>query len=75
MELENLKLLEAKIDRFMAQHEKVRQERDVLGQKLKEREAQYAQIAGQVRQYERERIELKARLQRILSRLEGIDLG
>ena len=75
MNLENLKLLETKIDKFVTQHDKVRQERDTLGQRLKEKEAQLAQLAGQVKQYEQERNELKARLERILSRLEGLELG
>lgn len=75
MGLENLKLLETKIDRLLAQHEKIRQERDVLGQRMKEKEAQFAQLAGQVRQFEQERNDLKTRLERILGRLEGLDLG
>ncbi|MBI4517086.1 MAG: cell division protein ZapB [Deltaproteobacteria bacterium] len=75
MDLEKLKLLETKIDRFVAEHEKVRQERDALGQRLREREGLFEQLAGQVKQYEQERTELKARLERILSRLDGLDLG
>ncbi len=75
MDLENLKLLEAKIDQFVTQHEKVCEERDALARRLKEKEEQFAQQAGQLKQYEHERGELKARLERILSRLEGLDLG
>jgi septal ring factor EnvC (AmiA/AmiB activator) len=75
MDLENLKLLESRIDQFLTQHEKVRQERDSLSKRLKELEGQFIQLNAQIRQQEQERTELKARLERILSRLEGLNLG
>ena len=75
MDLENLKLLETKIDHFLTQHDKVRRERDALTVRIKDLEGQVAQAAGRLKQQEQERNELKARLERILSRLEGLDLG
>jgi septal ring factor EnvC (AmiA/AmiB activator) len=75
MDLENLKLLEAKIDQFLNQHEQVREQHDALLGRIKEREKQLAEVAGQLKQYEQERSEIRARLERILSRLGNLDLG
>jgi septal ring factor EnvC (AmiA/AmiB activator) len=74
MDLENLKLLEAKVGHFVEQHERVREEHASLLQRLNEREKQLAEVSLQVKKYERERAEVRARLERILSRLEGLDL-
>ena len=73
--MENLKLLETKIEQFLAHHQKVCQERDALGERLQEKEQQFAQMTSKFKQYEQERSELKTRLERILSRLDGLDLG
>lgn len=75
MELENLKLLETKIDQFVDRHERVREEHDVLVQQLKERDLELAALTGQVKQYEQERVELRARLERILGRLNALGLA
>jgi septal ring factor EnvC (AmiA/AmiB activator) len=75
MDLENLKLLESKINQFVDQHERVRQSHESLLQSLKDRDRQLAELTSQVKQYERERVEIKTRLERILSRLNGLDLG
>ncbi|MFN8628454.1 MAG: cell division protein ZapB [Candidatus Binatia bacterium] len=75
MDLENLKLLESKIDQFVDQHARTREQQAVLAQRLKEREQQLAEVSGQLQQYELERSEFRARLERILTRLAGLDLG
>lgn len=75
MSLENLKLLEGRIDQFLTEHRKVREQRDALGQRLKEKEDECERLSSILKQHEKERAELKARLERILNRLEGLDLG
>jgi septal ring factor EnvC (AmiA/AmiB activator) len=75
MDLENLQILEAKIDQFLDQHEHVREQHDTLLERLKDREKQLAELTGQLKQYEQERSEVRARLERILSRLDNLDLG
>jgi len=75
MDLESLKLLEAKIDQFAAEHERVRDAHEALLQRLKEKEKQLTDAAAQLKQYEQERAEMRSRLERILSRLEGLDLS
>ena len=74
MDLENLKLLETKITKFLERHEEVRREKEALAQKLKEKEQQFAQLSGQIKQFEQERREMKVRLDKILGRLNGLDL-
>lgn len=75
MELDSLKQLEGKIGKILDRHEEVRREKDALAQRLKQQEEKFAQLAGQVKQYEDERRELKARLEKILNRLNGLDIS
>ncbi len=75
MDLENLSLLESKIEQFVDQHERVRGEHEALVQRLRDRERQLAEAMSQVKQFEQERSEVRARLERILSRLNGVDLS
>ena len=75
MSLESLKVLESKIGEFVDQHERARQEQSALLQRVKEQEKQLAAAAVQLKQHEQERAEIRARLERILSRLEGLDLS
>ena len=75
MDLESLKQLEGKIGKILDRHEEVRREKDALAQRLKQQEEKFAQLAGQVKQYEEERRELKTRLEKILNRLNGLDIS
>jgi septal ring factor EnvC (AmiA/AmiB activator) len=75
MSLESLKLLESRIGQFVDKHERVRQEHEVLAQRLRDKEKQLSEVASQLKQYEQERSEIRARLERILSRLEGLNLA
>jgi len=75
MDLENLKVLESKIGKILDRHEEVRREKDALANKLKQQEERVAQMAGRVKQYEDERRELKTRLEKIINRLNGLDIS
>jgi septal ring factor EnvC (AmiA/AmiB activator) len=74
MSLESLKLLETKIGEFVDQHAHARKEHESLAQRLAERDEQLAEATAQLKQYEQERSEIRARLERILSRLEGVNI-
>jgi len=74
MELESLKQLENKINKILEKHEEMRREKEALAQKLKEKEQQAAQLAGQLKQHEQERREIRTRLEKLLARLNGLDL-
>ena len=74
MALENLKLLEEKLNNFLLLHEAVRNEKALLLARLQEREQECAALDERLRQYESERSEIRAVLEKILSRFEGLDL-
>ena len=74
MSLESLKLLETKIGQFVDEHERVRQQHESLVQRLRETDKKLAEVQAQLKQHEQERAEIRARLERILSRLEGVEL-
>ena len=74
-ELDSLKQLETRIGKILDRHEEVRREKEVLAKQLVDREAEFSHLAGQVRQYEQERRDLKARLEKILTRLSGLDIS
>jgi septal ring factor EnvC (AmiA/AmiB activator) len=74
MPLENLDQIEAKINRLIEQHERVKKEKEAMEIKLQQRESEWHHLKGQLRQYERERIELRERLDRILGQFTSLDL-
>jgi hypothetical protein len=74
MSLENLKLLEQKIDGFLALHEQVRHEKTELLSRISERDREHAILLERLRQYEQERNEMRQLLEKLMSRFEGLDL-
>lgn len=74
-ELESLKQLESRIGKILDRHEEVRREKDALARQLLEREAKFDELVKRVHQFEQERRELKGRLEKILSRLNGLDIA
>jgi chromosome segregation ATPase len=75
MNTETLKVLETKIDELLAQHGAACEERDRLRSELDKAQARAEQMAAQLHQVEKERAEVKARVERILSRLDGLGPG
>jgi uncharacterized coiled-coil DUF342 family protein len=74
MALENLKLLEQKIDGFLALHEQVRHEKTELLSRISERDREHAMLLERLQQYEQERNEMRQLLEKLMSRFEGLDL-
>jgi septal ring factor EnvC (AmiA/AmiB activator) len=74
MSLDRLRLLESKIGEVVDQHARVRQEHEALLQRLLDKEQQLAHATAQLKEYEQERSEIKARLERVLNRLESLDV-
>ena len=72
--LESLKLLETKIGEFVDRHEQTRREHEQLRAQFRERDKKLAEAAAQLKRYEKERNEIRARLERILGRLNGLEL-
>jgi predicted nucleic acid-binding Zn-ribbon protein len=74
MALDNLEQLEAKINRLIETHERVKKEKESIEKKLEQKESEWHHLNGQIRQYERERVELRERLDKIISQFANLDL-
>ena len=74
MELENLKLLESKINSFLTHYERLRIEKEQLATRLQEKERAYEEVVGLLNKYEQERKEIQERLENILGCFNGLDL-
>jgi septal ring factor EnvC (AmiA/AmiB activator) len=74
MALENLEQLEHRISQLLDRHEKVKKEKELVEKKLQQKESEWHHLRGQIRQYERERNEIREKLGRILGHLEHLDL-
>lgn len=74
MALENLEQLEVRINQLLERHEKIKKEKELAEKRLQQKESESHQLKGQLRQYERERGEIRERLERILGHFERLDL-
>lgn len=74
MALDNIEQLEATIDRLLASHERIKTEKEAVEKKLQQKESEWHHLRGQLRQYERERVELREKLDRILGQVASLDL-
>lgn len=73
--MDDLEQLELKINRLLEKHERMRKDKEVAEKKLQEKESEWHQLRGQLRQYERERSELREKLEKILGHFERLDLA
>jgi len=74
MSLESLKVLEGRVDDVVARHAAVCAERDRLQEQLRQAQVRIAELSGQLETYEKERSQIRGRVESILGRLEGLDL-
>ena len=74
MDFEDLERLETKISGLIEKHQKMKLEKEALEKLLKEKETEFHQLMGRIRQYEEEHGDIKIRLEKILERFEGLDL-
>jgi len=74
MTLDNIEQLEATIDRLLASHERIKTEKEAVEKRLQQKESEWHHLKGQLRQYERERVELREKLDRILGQVASLDL-
>jgi len=75
MDIETLNLLERKVEAMLAQHNSVCDERDRLSQQLVQAEERIQELQDKLSRSEKERGEVKSRVEKILDRLNGLDLG
>ena len=75
MALHNIEQLESTIDRLLKNHERVKIEKEAIEKKLQQKESEWHHLKGQIRQYERERIELRAKLDKIIGQFANLPLA
>jgi len=74
MAFDNIEQLESRINRLIEKHERMKKEMESAEKKLQQRESEWHHLKGQIRQYERERIEIREKLEKILGQFAQIDL-
>jgi predicted nuclease with TOPRIM domain len=74
MPVDNLDHLEATINRLLEKHEKTKREKESLQKKLEQKENEWHHLRGQIRQYERERVEFREKLDKIIGQFAGLNL-
>ena len=75
MALDNVEQLEATIDRLLEKHERMKREKEAMEKKLQQKESEWHHLKGQIRQYERERIEFREKLDKIIGQFGNMDLA
>lgn len=75
MNVDRLKHLETKVEGVLTQHAAVCEERDRLREQLDKARGRIEEMVAQIRQHEAERAEVKAHVERIMGRLDGLDLS
>ena len=75
MAKDHVEELELTIDQLIEKHERMKREKESIEKKLQQKESEWHHLKGQLRQYERERIELREKLDRILGHFASMDLG
>jgi FtsZ-binding cell division protein ZapB len=82
MAIDVLKQLDERIQASVARIHQLRKENEQLALKLAEMEKRYADASGMVKQlsaerqqHENERNDVRTRIEKILTRFDGIDLG
>jgi len=74
MALDHIEQLETKVMRLIERHERVKKEKESIEKRLQQKESEWHNLKGQIRQYERERVELKEKLDKILGQFASLEL-
>lgn len=75
MALDNIEQLEATINRLLEKHERMKKDKEVMERKLQQKESEWHHLKGQIRQYERERIEFREKLDKIIGQFTSMNLA
>jgi len=71
---DHVELLELTVNQLIEKHERMKREKESIEKKLQQKESEWHHLKGRLRQYERERIELRERLDKILGHFANLDL-
>jgi len=74
MALDNIEQLEARVNQLLERHERVKKDKELAEKRLQQKESESHQLRGQLRQYERERVEIRDKLEKILGHFDRLDL-
>lgn len=74
MAKDHVEQLELTINQLIEKHERMKRDKESIEKKLQQKESEWHHLKGQLRQYERERIELREKLDRILGHFASLDL-
>jgi septal ring factor EnvC (AmiA/AmiB activator) len=75
MDIETLRHLESKIEEMLSLHAAVCEERDRLREELGAVQGRIDKMVAELRQFESERTEMRAHVERIMGRLASLDLS
>jgi chromosome segregation ATPase len=75
MALDSVEQLEATINRLIEKHERMKKAQEAMEKKLQQKDSEWHHLKGQLRQYERERIEFREKLDKIIGQFAGMDLS
>jgi predicted nuclease with TOPRIM domain len=73
MALQDIEKLEATINLLLEKHERIKIEKETIEKKLQQKETEWHHLKGQIRQYERERIELREKLDKIMGQFASLE--
>jgi len=71
---DHVEQLELTVNQLIEKHERMKREKESIEKRLQQKESEWHHLKGQLRQYERERIELREKLDRILGHFANLDL-
>jgi len=74
MALENIDQLEATVNQLLERHERVKKEKELAEKRLQQKESESHHLKGQIRQYERERGEIREKLEKILGHFDRLEV-
>jgi predicted nucleic acid-binding Zn-ribbon protein len=75
MAQDNIEQLEATINRLLEWHERMKRDKEAAERKLLQKESEWHHLKGQLRQYERERIEFREKLDKIIGQFASMNLA
>lgn len=75
MALDSVEQLEATINRLLEKHERMKKAQEAMEKKVQQKESEWHHLKGQIRQYERERIEFREKLDKIIGQFSSMDLS
>lgn len=74
MAFQTVEQLEMTINQLLEKHEQMKIEKAAIEKKLRQKETEWHHLKGQIRQYERERIELREKLDKIIGQFASLEL-